>query len=87
MIIMLSKVILVVDILLFNLIIFEMTHIYAVKRSDVEHEVKRQQHINNIAFLRKFEGKQLVEERISDEMSSLHKLWFGKSGNNGVPKS
>jgi hypothetical protein len=53
-----------------------MTHIYAVKSNDAEKKMRRRSSVAEVNLLRKFEGKQLIEDRIARQMSKLHALWF-----------
>jgi hypothetical protein len=54
-----------------------MTNLYGTQQNaDVAIQQKRRIVIAEVQLLRKFEGKQLIEERIDREMSKLHKLWF-----------
>jgi hypothetical protein len=53
-----------------------MTHIYEKINTDVAHTVKRRVSVAEINLLRKFEGKELIEDRIARQMTKLHSLWF-----------
>lgn len=53
-----------------------MTHIYAKTNTDVAHTVRRRASVAEINLLRKFEGRELIEERISRQLGKLHHLWF-----------
>lgn len=55
-----------------------MTHIYAVKSKDAERTMRRRSLVALINLLRKFEGKQIIEEKIARQLSRLHALWFTK---------
>jgi hypothetical protein len=56
-----------------------MTHIYAVMNNDVARKARRRASVAEINLLRKFEGKELIEERISRQLGKLHQLWFHKA--------
>jgi hypothetical protein len=56
-----------------------MNHIYAVQNADVMLKRRRQIITAEINLLRKFEGKQLIEERIGREIGKLHSLWFKRA--------
>lgn len=56
-----------------------MTHIYAVANPKVAQKRRREISVAEINLLRKFEGKELIEERIERQMSKLHSLWFSSS--------
>lgn len=53
-----------------------MVHIYANQNAVVAKRQRRRIITAEINILRKFEGKQMIEERIGREMEKLHKLWF-----------
>jgi hypothetical protein len=53
-----------------------MTHIYAVKSQRAEQKMKRRISVAEINLLRKFEGKEMIENRIARQMNKLHALWF-----------
>ena len=53
-----------------------MVHIYEVKRPEAERKARRRISIAEINVLRKFEGKEMIEERIARQMTKLHSLWF-----------
>lgn len=53
-----------------------MTHIYAVQKPDVARKVRRRASVAEINLLRKFEGKELIENRIERQLGKLHALWF-----------
>lgn len=55
-----------------------MVHIYAVRSVDAERRARRKASVAEINLLRKFEGSQLIENRIEKQMNKLHKLWFLK---------
>lgn len=54
-----------------------MEHIYCKPSKEVERAMRRRISIAEVNLLRKFEGKQLVEEKIARQMSKLHAIWFG----------
>lgn len=53
-----------------------MTHIYAKKNESVAHKARRRASVAEIQILRKFEGKNMIEERIERQLGKLHQLWF-----------
>ena len=53
-----------------------MTHIYANQNAAVAKKRRREISIAEINLLRKFEGKELIEDRINRQMTKLHSLWF-----------
>jgi len=53
-----------------------MTHIYAKTSADASAKARRRHSVAEINLLRKFEGKQMIEERIERQLSKLHKIWF-----------
>jgi hypothetical protein len=53
-----------------------MTHIYVIKSNYAERMMRRRASIAEINLLRKFEGKQMIEEKIERQMSKLHAQWF-----------
>lgn len=53
-----------------------MIHIYEVKRPEAERVMRRRISIAEINILRKFEGRDLIEDRIARQMTKLHSLWF-----------
>ena len=53
-----------------------MVHIYEVKRPEAERKARRRISIAEINVLRKFEGKEMIEEHIARQMTKLHQLWF-----------
>jgi hypothetical protein len=55
-----------------------MTHIYAVHSPGAYHKARRKASVAEINILRKFEGKEMIEERISRQLGKLHQLWFHK---------
>ena len=54
-----------------------MTHIYAKPSPAVERAMRRRISIAEVNLLRKFEGKQMIEEKIARQMGKLHAIWFG----------
>ena len=54
-----------------------MTHLYANQSAEVAHRQRRRIITAEINLLRKFEGKQLIEERVDRLISKAHSLWFG----------
>jgi uncharacterized protein YlaN (UPF0358 family) len=56
-----------------------MVHIYAVSNSTVAHKRRREISVAEINLLRKFEGKEMIEDRVERQMSKLHALWFKKA--------
>ena len=58
-----------------------MTHIYQVKRPAVERTMRRRISVAEINLLRKYEGRELIEDRIERQMAKLHQLWF-----KGIPR-
>jgi hypothetical protein len=54
-----------------------MVHIYANQNAEVAKRQRRRIVIQEINILRKFEGKQMIEDRIARQMDKLHTLWFG----------
>ena len=55
-----------------------MKHIHEVKSSIGERKTRRRSSVAEINLLRKFEGKQCIEERIERQLGKLHALWFRK---------
>jgi hypothetical protein len=55
-----------------------MMHIYATSNSTVAHKRRREISVAEINLLRKFEGKEMIEDRVERQMSKLHGLWFKK---------
>jgi hypothetical protein len=53
-----------------------MAHIYAKTNTDVAHTAKRRASVAEINLLRKFEDRQMIEDRITRQLGKLHKLWF-----------
>lgn len=53
-----------------------MKHVYANQNTAVATKRRREISVAEINLLRKFEGKQLIEDRINRQMSKLHSLWF-----------
>lgn len=53
-----------------------MTHIYQIKSNYAERMMRRRASVAEIKLLRKFEGKQVIEERIERQLGKLHGLWF-----------
>lgn len=53
-----------------------MNHIYLIKRPDVERKMRRRASVAEINVLRQFEGKSLIEDRITRQLGKLHALWF-----------
>ena len=53
-----------------------MVHIYEVKRPEAERVMRRRISVAEINILRKFEGRDLIEDRIARQMTKLHSLWF-----------
>lgn len=53
-----------------------MTHIYQKENKTVANKSRRRISVAEVNLLRKFEGKQMIEERIERQMAKLHKLWF-----------
>lgn len=52
--------------------------IYANYNAKAAVERHRQILAAEIVLLRKFEGRQMIEERIAKNMQLLHGTWFGK---------
>ena len=55
-----------------------MMHIYANQNATVAHKRRREISVAEINLLRKFEGKEMIEDRVERQMSKLHALWFKK---------
>ena len=55
-----------------------MMHIYANQNATVAHKRRREISVAEINLLRKFEGKEMIEDRVERQMSKLHSLWFKK---------
>jgi hypothetical protein len=53
-----------------------MTHIYAKTSADASAKARRRSSVAEIQLLRKFEGRQMIEERIERQLKKLHKVWF-----------
>ena len=53
-----------------------MKHIYAVQRPEAKRIMRRKYSVAEINILRKFEGRDLIEDRIARQMTKLHSLWF-----------
>ena len=53
-----------------------MTHIYQKTNESAAHRARRRLSVAEVNVLRKFEGKQMIEERIERQLGKLHKLWF-----------
>jgi len=53
-----------------------MEHIYCRPSKEVEMAMRRRISIAEVNLLRKFEGKQLIEDKIARQMGKLHKIWF-----------
>jgi hypothetical protein len=53
-----------------------MTHIYAVQVPLAKRRAQRKDIVATIKILRLYEGKSMVEERIDNNISTLHSLWF-----------
>jgi hypothetical protein len=58
-----------------------MTHIYDKPNTNVAHKAKRRASVAEINLLRKFEDKQMIEDRINRQLGKLHRLWF-----KGIPR-
>ena len=56
-----------------------MTHLFPVQNQAVANKRRREISIAEINLLRKFEGKQMIEDRIERQMTKLHSLWFSAS--------